>query len=280
MSIHAVCQRFAYLFLAFILVIPASASATGSFTIGVVPQFDARRIHTIWQPILTHLEQATGYSFRLAGAPTIPAFEKEFVSGHFDFAYMNPYHLIMAHREQGYLPLVRDVGRQLFGVLVVSKHSGITDVQQLNGREIAFPAPNALGASLMMRQELSDDFGISFTPRYVKTHDSVYLNVLLEETAAGGGVQKTLDRQKSSIRDNLQVLHTTRPVAPHPVAYHPRIDKAVVEKVAAALLKMGQSDSGKKALAAIPIKKIGPAQLSDYQVLETMGLERFHVRNW
>ena len=55
---------------------------------------------------------------------------------------------------------------------------------------------------------------------------------------------------------------------------------AVAEKVAAALLKMGQSDDGKKVLAAIPMKKIGPAQLSDYRVLETMGLERFHVRNW
>ncbi len=280
MSIHAVCQRIVYLFLVLVVVVPASATATGSFTIGVVPQFDARRIHTIWQPILTYLEQETGYGFRLAGAPTITAFEKEFVSGHFDFAYMNPYHLIMANREQGYLPLVRDVGRQLFGVLVVSKHSGITEVQQLDGREIAFPAPNALGASLMMRQELSDDFGIRFTPRYVKTHDSVYLNVLLAETAAGGGVQKTLDRQKSAIKENLQILHTTRPVAPHPIAYHPRIDKAVAEKVAAALLKMGQSDDGKKALAAIPMKKIGPAHLSDYRILETMGLERFHVRNW
>ena len=256
---------------------PSMARAQDSYLVGVVPQFEARRLHQIWQPILEYLQRETGASFRLIGAPTIPAFEKEFARGNFDFAYMNPYHLIMANNAQGYQPLVRDVGRQLYGVLVVSKHSGISRVQELEGKAIAFPAPNALGASLMMRQELVDDFGLHFTPRYVKTHDSVYLNVLLSETAAGGGVQKTLNQQKPQIRDNLTVIHETRKVAPHPLASHPRVSPAMAEKVVQAFVKLGQSETGKSMLAPIPMQQPGRAQFADYENLQAMGLDRFHV---
>ncbi|HCY88322.1 MAG TPA: hypothetical protein DHV36_24510 [Desulfobacteraceae bacterium] len=128
-----------------------------------------------------------------------------------------------------------------------------------------------------MRQELTDKFKIEFSARYVKTHDSVYLNVLLGEAAAGGGVQKTLDRQKDKIRNHLKIIHTTTPVAPHPFAVHPRVPASVAEKVAKALIQMGQTDDGKQLLSQVPIKKIGEAHISDYQPLEEMGLDRFYV---
>ncbi len=100
---------------------------------------------------------------------------------------------------QGYRPLVRDVGKTLYGVLVARKGGPIHSVKDLQGKTLAFPAPNALAASLQMRQELVDQFSIDFSAHYVKTHDSVYLNALrcsalLGEVDAGGGVQKTLAR--------------------------------------------------------------------------------------
>ena len=257
---------------------PALA-AQQSFSIGVVPQFEARKIHQIWGPILQALESRTGHRFELVGSPTIPEFEVEFLEGKFDFVYMNPYHLIMANDAHGYQPIVRDIGRQLFGVLVTDKQGGISDVRQLAGKTIAFPAPNALGASLQMRQELHDLFGLEIQPRYVKTHDSVYLNVLLGQTAAGGGVQKTLNRQAANIRERLQIIHKTRPVAPHPLAAHPRVPPEVVEQVVEALLALGESDQGKALLSGIPIKKIGRCSLDDYQVLREMKLERFYVKS-
>lgn len=176
--------------IAALLVPTGLVSAEQAYKIGVVPQYEVRRLRQIWQPILNHLETQTGEKLELKGSPTIPMFESEFMDGEFDFVYMNPYHLVMAQREAGYRPLVRDVGSELFGVLVVSKSGGIREVKDLEGKVIAFPAPNALGASLQMRQELTDNYGLHFSSRYVKTHDSVYLNVLLGEAAAGGGVQK------------------------------------------------------------------------------------------
>ncbi len=251
-----------------------------TYTFGAVPQFEIRRLHQIWLPVLKYLEKETGFQFEMVGSPTIPAFEAEFLDGRFDFSYMNPYHLVLASQKQGYVPIVRDTGRKLFGVLVVKKDSNIKTAQDLDGKTLAFPAPNALGASLQIRQELTDKFGLNFSSRYVKTHDSVYLNVLLGEVAAGGGVQKTLNSQQEKIKNNLKVIHKTTPVAPHPIAAHPRVPQDVANKVKQALLKLGQSEDGRKILANIPIKQVGEATIDDYETLNTMGLERFYVKNY
>lgn len=248
------------------------------YTLGVVPQFEVRKLHGIWRPVLNYLEKETGYSFKIQGSPTITAFEHEFLQGEFDFAYMNPYHIMMANGQQGYIPLVRDVGKTLHGVLVVNINSSINEVSQLQGKTIAFPAPNALGASLLMRQELQDIYQLNIKPNYVKTHDSVYLNVLMRQASAGGGVEKTLRRQQAEYQKALKIIHKTREVAPHPLAAHPRVPESVRLEVKAALIKLGQSSEGMNLLAKIPIKRIGPASMSDYQALKDLGLERFYVK--
>jgi phosphonate transport system substrate-binding protein len=246
------------------------------YTVGVVPQFDARRIHAIWRPILDALEEKTGLRFSLRGSPTIPAFEKGFIQGSFDFAYMNPYHILPANQKQGYMPLVRDAERTLYGVLVVARDSPIQQVSDLDGKTVAFPAPNALGASLMIRADFQNIFKIQVLPRYVKSHSSVYLNVVLGETAAGGGVQKTLGQQPENIREALRVLYTTDHVAPHPFTVHPRVPDAVRKKVRVALLSLAKTEAGKDMLARIPIKRIGIASMDDYRPLADLGLERFY----
>jgi phosphonate transport system substrate-binding protein len=258
---------------------PRSAETKEVFTVGVVPQFEARKLHRIWRPVLDQLETKTGYKFKLKGSQTIPDFEVEFIQGKFDFAYMNPYHLVIANQKAGYIPLVRDRGRQLFGVLVVAKSSGISDPASLAGKTVAFPAPNALGACLMIRQELQDKFGVTVNPQFVKTHDSVYLNILLGEAVAGGGVQKTLLQQKKEYRDHLKIIHTTEKVPPHPFAALPSVSPEIRERVQEAFLSMGQEENGRLLLEKIPIKKIGTASLEDYKPLVQMGLERYYQQH-
>ena len=253
----------------------AVAAESAVYTVGVVPQFEARKLHSIWRPILDRLEQETGVRFKMRGSPSIPEFEKEFIAGKFDFAYMNPYHLVMANDSAGYIPLVRDHGRKLFGVLVVNKESKIESPKALHGKPVAFPSPNALGASLQMRQELFDLFGVKTKPHYVKTHDSVYLNVLLGETVAGGGVQKTLNRQNPEYKGALKVIHKTKKVSPHPFAVLPSVPVKMQQAVQDAFLTMGENDQDKALLKKIPIKQVGVAAIKDYEPLRTMGLERF-----
>jgi len=248
------------------------------YTIGIVPQFEIRHIRKIWNPILNEIKKKTGYKLKFVGSPTIPDFESEFSAGSFDFAYMNPYHALIANKKQGYIPLVRDNGRELQGILVVRKDSGIDSVKDLNGAKISFPAPNALGASLLMRADLRNQHKINFNPVYVKTHSSVYLNVIVKQTDAGGGVGKTLKQQKENIRGALKVIYRTPKVSPHPLSVHPRVPEKVKEDIKQAFLKLGESDAGKALLSKIPMKKVGDAKISDYTPLNKFNLDEFYVK--
>jgi len=244
------------------------------YSVGIIPQFEARKLYAIWRPILDQLQKETGLKFKFNSASSITEFEKQLMAGKYDFAYMNPFQPILTQKTQGYIPLVRDHSKNLQGILVVRKDSTLTDISQLNGTTIAFPSPNALGASLMLRAELINQHNIKFIPSYVVTHDSVYLNVVYNKVAAGGGVEKTFNWQSNAIKDKLRILYRTKTVAPHPLAVHPRIEKSISQRVQQALLKISSSGKGKRLLAKIPIKKPGIATLDDYRALADMGLEK------
>jgi len=259
------------------LPLPGLANTETIYSVGVVPQFEARRITEIWQPILAEISQLSGVKLELKASPNIPAFEQQFTAGEFDFAYMNPYHAIIANKKPGYTPLLRDNGRSLSGIIVVKKDSPIQSVSELDGKTVAFPAPNALGAALLPRAEFDRKFKIKINELYVKSHSSVYLNVLLGKAAAGGGVKKTLSQQAEEIRDQLRVLYQTTKVPSHPLTVHPRVDAAIQDKIKAAFLQLGDTEKGQALLKAIPMKQIGPASIDDYAPLREMGLDQYYV---
>jgi len=257
----------------------ASESSSGDnaivLTVGVVPQFDQPRIQAVWSPLLGEIENRTGIKFVLRGAATIPAFERDLVQGEYDLAYINPYHVVKLSEAPGYQPLVRDVGQDLYGILVVPRSSPIKSVDELNGQIVAFPAPLALGAALLMRAELHDRYRVEVVPHYVFSHSSVYLNVALEEAVAGGGVQKTLSRQPQELQDRLRVLYKTNSVPSHPIAVHRRVPAHVRQQLLSVMLGLGRDAIGRELLSAVPIARVGVADVKDYQFLTEMGLGRF-----
>ncbi len=270
----------------FAVIIPSNIAAQTKepesknvYTLGVVPQFDSLKIREIWNPILQELTRKTGVRLIMRGSPTIPVFEKEFLSGEFDLIYFNPFHILLASEAQGYIPLVNDKDKNLQGILVVRKDSSINSIKDLEGKVIAFPAPNAMGASLMLRSVIENEFKVKFKPKYVQTHSSVYLNVALEESSAGGGVQKTLDRQDDDIKNSLRVLYRTEEVPSHPIAVHPRVPAEVREKIKSALLEMGKTQKGKELLKKIPIHRVGPSSMEEFLSVKKLNLNKFYIKD-
>ena len=248
------------------------------YSFGVVPQFEPRKLASIWSPILHALEERTGYRFKMVGSPKIPDFERSFLKGEFDFAYMNPYHALLAGEGPGYVPVVRDGGRSLYGILVTRTDSPVNDVKDLHNKTIAFPSPNALGAALLMRADLSREHGVAFQPLYVQTHSSVYLNVMLKKAAAGGGVMSTLKKQRPEIQEGLKVLYKTREISPHPVSAHPDVPQTVRDAVRDAFIALSKTEKGLQMLSKIPMSMPVAAELDEYTKLKDWGLDEFYVR--
>jgi phosphonate transport system substrate-binding protein len=251
-------------------------AAPKTYTFAVVPQYEQRKLFAIWKPIVDELAQRSGLSLKLVATLTVPEFEHGISDGAFDFVYANPYHIMKVSSSQGYIPLVRD-SAPLRGILVVRKDSPIRTLEELNGKTVAFPSPNAIGASLLMRADLNRLFKAKVDPLYVKTHSSVYMHVVNGLASAGGGVEKTLQEQDASIRDALKVIYTTREMPSHPIAAHPRIPRKDREKMRSALLTYAATAEGQDLFAKIPMQKVVSASIDDYTVMRSWGLESLWV---
>jgi len=132
----------------------------------------------------------------------------------------------------------------LYGILAVRKDSPLQDVKELDGKKIAFPAPNALGASLLMRAELDMLHDVQVEESYVSTHSSAYLNTVLGAADAAGGVKSTLDSQSDQIKDNLRILYETSRVPPHPIVVHPRVSDEDRMAIQQAILDLAATEEG------------------------------------
>lgn len=259
-------------FVAVLLSLPVQIQAQEQvLTFGIVPQQSAITLAKNWGPILQHLSQETGYKIVFRTAKDIPEFEQRVLNGEYDIAYMNPYHYTVFHQKPGYNAFAKQKDKLIRGIVVTKKDSPVQDLKDLDGKTLVFPSPAAFAASVVPRSSLKA-MGINFTPQYVSSHDSVYLNVAKDFFPAGGGIERTLSNTDDAVRSNLKVLWRTPGYTPHAFATHPAMTKEMSAKVAQALLALNDSSEGQALLARIKFKGIESAQNSDWDDVRDLNI--------
>lgn len=246
--------------------------------LGVVPQQSASKLAIKWIPFCNYLSKITGMQIEYSTAPSIPEFESRLSRGEYDIAYMNPYHFITFHDQNGYKSIGHAKEKLLRGILVVAKDSKISSVQDLNKKDLAFPSPLAFAASIIVRSYLRNN-SIEFVPKYVSSHDSVYRNVEKGLMKAGGGVMRTYNMLDPTVRSNLKIIWTSPGYTPHAFAYHPRISQTKLDKLRKALLELELSIEGKKKLDLLNIKGIQPAQDSQWNDIRSLNIQKSLIPN-
>ena len=252
-------------------------SSQHSYSVYLIPRLPATTLYGDWAPFLKRLGQESGLCFDLRIPTNFTEFEQAIRMGKPDFVLLNPYHQVMVAHQPGYVPLVRDQQSRLAGVLVVRKDSPVQDIHQLEGATVAFPAPNAYVASLLMRALFAQK-NIHITANYVGSHSNVYRSVALGAAQAGGGANTTLNQEPAELQSQLRVLFSTPNYMPHPFSAHPRVPPRVREKVIAGFQKIAADSAGQDMLKAIQIAQPTRADYArDYKELERLKLENFAV---
>jgi phosphonate transport system substrate-binding protein len=255
------------------------ALAQPVYSLAITPQFEHRQLFAIWKPIVAELETRTGLRFKLVASLSLEEFEHEFAKGANDFVYANPYLLLKEYDRQGYVPLVRD-RTPVRGILVVRKDSAIRGPADLDGKKVAFPSPNALGAGLLLRADLHQLYKARVLPIAAKSHTSSYIHVINGLADAGGGVLATLAQQTPEIRDALQIIYTTRAAPSLPLAAHPRVPAADREKVKRAMLELGATPDGRQLLARVPMPEPVAASIGEYLAMRAWHLDTYWVTDF
>jgi phosphonate transport system substrate-binding protein len=245
-----------------------------TLSIGIVPQQNATKLARLWMPICKYLSKQTGYRFVFKTAKDIPTFEKRLAAGEYDIAYMNPYHYTVFSIDPGYRAIAKETNKRIQGIIVVKKDSPYQSIVELAGKTLAFPAPAAFAASVLPRAYLKAN-QIEISPRYVRSHDSVYLTVSKGLYPAGGGIQRTFNNMPESIRQQLRILWKTPGYTPHAFAVHPRLPAAVVRDIAGALIAMSTNEEGGKLLKNLNFNPIGSAKDEDWDDVRELGIALF-----
>ena len=255
----------------FALCVFTSTSVAETLTFGVVPQQSAKTLAAKWSPVLRYISEHSGITLRFATAKNIPEFEQRLLAGEYDMAYMNPYHYVVFHQKPGYRAIAKQKGAMIRGILVVRKDSPLKSIDDLQNATIAFPSPAAFAASILPRAQLAQD-DVVFTPKYVSSHDSVYLNVAKGFFPAGGGIYRTFNNTSPQVHEQLKVLWETRPYTSHAIAAHPRVTDEARNKITQAMLAMNNDPGAMALLAALNFKGLEAASGDQWDDIRQLNI--------
>ena len=264
--IHFICT------VLFLTLVSGNAPAQETLTFGVVPQQSAQKLAAGWGPVCTYLSEKTGLNIRFATAPDIPEFERRLLDGRYDIAYMNPYHYTVFSIKPGYIAVAREKDKRIQGIVVVRKDAPYKDLTDLANMAVAFPSPAAFAASILPRAHCNN-IGLPITPKYVKSHDSVYRNVARGFYAAGGGVMRTLQNTNPEVRNSLRILWKTDLFTPHAIAVHPRLSPNDRKQIVSALLRMTDDEDAGPLLKTICIKGFTLAADGDWDDVRALKID-------
>lgn len=238
--------------------------AQQTLVFGVVPQKSVAETAKDWAPIVDYLAAKTGLRLVFSTAKDITTFESRLSDSEYDIVYLNPYSYVVHSAGQRYRAFANAKDEKLAGILVVRKGSPIKTLSDLNGQTLVFPSPAAFAATMLPFTHLTHQ-GIRFTPKYVSSHDSVYLAVANELYPAGGGIPRTLNAMEPQIKDQLRILWTSPAYTPHAFAAHKRVPKEIVAKILTAMMGMLADKHGAELLKQISARNgIIVADDSDY----------------
>ncbi|OCQ09899.1 phosphate ABC transporter substrate-binding protein [Vibrio parahaemolyticus] len=253
-------------------ILSPSIFAQPSLVFGVVPQQSATKLVQQWQPLLQRWGELAGVEIKFATARDIPTFEARLMAGAYDIAYMNPYHFTLVNQKPGYTALARAKNKRITGI-IVARRGKLVSLDELQEKTIAFPAPRAFAASIITQSELAQK-GIKFTPKYVGSHDSVYLGVLKGLYVAGGGVKRTFESLPSETKEQLSVIYTTAGYTPHAIAVSNEVDEEMAVALRAAISQLNEDPKAQESFALLNIDGLQLAQDQDWQDVVQLGISR------
>jgi len=181
---------------------------------GVLPTLSARTILNTYQPLREYLEAQLKMPVLFVTAPDYRTFIERTQRGEYRYVITASHFARLAQKEAGYRPLVR-VKRELQGLLVTDKSTGVGDIAGLRGKVITTPDSLAiismLGAELLRNNGLVPGRDVSM--RAQVSFNSAVIAMRNGESAAAVTAATALNQMPAEVRDSLITLATSKSVS-------------------------------------------------------------------
>lgn len=270
-------RRMAIAALVFGAAMPACGAAT-AYTLALIPAAPPEAMHRLWMPLVERLSKTTGLEFRLKHYEKMAEFERDIWSGAPDFIFSSPIQLAVAHRSNGYQPLVRARKPVAIG-LFVRADSPIRDIGGLSGKKISFAGNKNLCSVAMQHLLAKQKHELPFEKEYAGSTRNVILSVLLGRSDAASVFLPDLLGESEETRSQLREILKTPEIASHPLSAHPRVPEAVREALKNAVLAMAAGADGAALLKSLRLENPVAADFErDYRILNEIDIEG--LTNW
>lgn len=250
-----------------------------------VPSSDSQKVMASGEPLAQLLEKETGYSFKVSVPTSYAAVIEAMGANNVDVGWLATFAYVLARDKFGadaILATVRQGSKTYTGQIIVHADSGITSLDQLRGKKFAFVDPSSASGYLypnaLLKQKIGDYSDSFFSERiFAGGHDKVVIAVhgkqvdagaTFGDSAPGGPPTDARTRVQSTVPDvmeKVRVIAVTDPIPNDTVSVRKGMSPDMVNKLREGLLKVAQSDDGKKALKDLyQIDGLAPSSDADY----------------
>jgi phosphonate transport system substrate-binding protein len=222
----------------------ATRAAEGPLRVSMIPTTDPSRMLREAEPLVKHLQQATGRRIELTIPQNYAAVVEAMVQGQVDLAHFGGFTFVQANRRAGAVPLVQRERDRNFHSKLITARDDVKGLADLAGKRLAFGDVNSTSGHLMpayfMRRE-GVDAAVLDGALYTGGHDATALAVAQKKVDAGAldeAVWERLIQDGKVDPSKVRVFWTTPPFVDYVWAARKDLDPSLRQKLAEAFLSL------------------------------------------
>ncbi|MBC3935489.1 phosphate/phosphite/phosphonate ABC transporter substrate-binding protein [Undibacterium sp. CY7W] len=219
-----------------------------------VNQYDINLTAAYWNPIINYISEKSGIKLTLKIGRTSADTTSYVLAQEVEFAFTN--HLFSPEREKlGWKVFGRRNIPSVTGQIVVPIESGITDLQQLKDKSIAFPGPEALiGYKVPMAHLMHK--GVDVNLVFGGNQNGALAQLFAGKVQAVGGNSQLIDSYATREKKKFRILWSSEPYHDLALMASGKVSDATVKAVANAFFNMKNDPQGKEILHQVS-QKVG-----------------------
>lgn len=226
-----------------------SASAQGSqgvYQFSPVNQYGINLTAAYWNPIINYVSAKSGVKLQLKIGRTSADTTSYVLAQEVEFIFSN--HMFSPDREKlGWKVLARRLTPPVHGQVLVPADSPITELGQLQGKEVAFPGPEALvaykfpAAQLMSRK-------VEFKTVFGGNMDGAFAQLFSGKVSAVGANSQLAEGYAKREGKKFRVLWSSPPLHDLALMASSKVPEGAQRAVAAAFIAMHKDPEGRAIL--------------------------------
>jgi phosphonate transport system substrate-binding protein len=231
-----------------VALLSTARAADQAFTFNVLNQRSIALTAQYWNPILIYVSKKSGVPLELRLAKTVQEGNALAEQGAYDFLFTN--HFFTPERDRlGFRVIARPAGRPIRGQIVVPNDSPIKSLQELDGKEVAFPSPDAFAAyQLPMDALLKSKLNVK--PVFTSNQEASFAQLKVGTVAAAAVNDTILERYARREGFEYRLLWNSEAFNDLCIMVSPKVAKEKVAAVRDAFVNMTTDPEGRRVLEA------------------------------